>query len=104
MSQRTGTKTLTAMLSIATLGAALSFGMGTVLAAEEKAKDKNVSEGEILRALAPEVERISSFRSMQHGSHPPRELLCPPDAAQAFFGVAIQQFHTTGLVEFGHGS
>jgi len=59
MSQRTGTKTLTAMLSIATLGAALSFGMGTVLAAEEKAKDKNVSEGEILRALAPEKKPLT---------------------------------------------
>ena len=59
MSQRTGTKTLTAMLSIATLGAALSFGMGTVLAAEEKAKDKNVSEGDILRALAPEKKPLT---------------------------------------------
>jgi len=47
------------MLSIATLGAALSFGMGTVLAAEEKAKDKNVSEGEILRALAPEKKPLT---------------------------------------------
>lgn len=59
MSQRTGTKTLTAMLSIATLGAALSFGMGIALAAEEKAKDKNVSEGEILRALAPEKKPLT---------------------------------------------
>ena len=59
MSQRTGTKTLTATLSIATLGAALSFGMGTALAAEEKAKDKNVSEGEILRALAPEKKPLT---------------------------------------------
>jgi outer membrane protein OmpA-like peptidoglycan-associated protein len=58
MSQSSGTKTLTAILSIATLGAALSFGMGTALAAE-KAKDKNVSEGDILRALAPEKKPLT---------------------------------------------
>jgi outer membrane protein OmpA-like peptidoglycan-associated protein len=58
MSRSSGTKTLTAILSIATLGAALSFGMGTALAAE-KAKDKNVSEGEILRALAPEKKPLT---------------------------------------------
>ena len=52
MSQCFGTKTLTSMLSIATLGAALSLGMGTALA-QEKPKDKNVSDGEILRALVP---------------------------------------------------
>jgi outer membrane protein OmpA-like peptidoglycan-associated protein len=58
MSRSSGTKTLTAILSIATLGAALSFGMGSALAAE-KAKDKNVSEGEILRALAPEKKPLT---------------------------------------------
>jgi outer membrane protein OmpA-like peptidoglycan-associated protein len=59
MSQSFGTKTLTSILSIATLGAALSFGMGTALAAEEKAKDKNVTEGEILRALVPEKKPLT---------------------------------------------
>jgi outer membrane protein OmpA-like peptidoglycan-associated protein len=59
MSQNSGTKTLTAMLSIATLGAALSFGMATAFAAEEKAKDKNVSEGDILRALVPEKKPLT---------------------------------------------
>lgn len=58
MSQSSGTKTLTSILSIATLGAALCFGMGTALA-EEKAKDKNVSEGEILRALVPEKKPLT---------------------------------------------
>ena len=58
MSRSSGTNTLTAILSIAMLGAALSFGMGTALAAE-KAKDKNVSEGEILRALAPEKKPLT---------------------------------------------
>jgi outer membrane protein OmpA-like peptidoglycan-associated protein len=33
--------------------------LGTALAAEEKAKDKNVSEGEILRALAPEKKPLT---------------------------------------------
>jgi outer membrane protein OmpA-like peptidoglycan-associated protein len=51
MSQSSGTKTLTSILSIATLGAALSLGMGTALA---QTKDKNVSEDQILRALLPE--------------------------------------------------
>src|SRR5882757_2407081 len=59
MSPSSGSKTLTSILSIATLGAALSFGMGTALAAEEKVKDKNVTEGEILRALVPEKKPLT---------------------------------------------
>jgi outer membrane protein OmpA-like peptidoglycan-associated protein len=58
MSQSSGTKVLTAILSIATLGAALSFGIGTALA-EEKVRDKNVTEGEILRALVPEKKPLT---------------------------------------------
>lgn len=58
MSQNFGTKTLTSMLSIATIGAALSFGTGTALA-QEKAKNKNVSEDQILRALAPEKKPLT---------------------------------------------
>jgi outer membrane protein OmpA-like peptidoglycan-associated protein len=58
MSQNSGTKTLTGILSIATLGAALSFGMGTAFA-EEKAKEKNVSEDQILRALTPEKKPLT---------------------------------------------
>ena len=58
MSENHGTKTLTSILSIATLGAALSVGMGTALA-EEKAKDKNVSEDQILRALVPEKKPLT---------------------------------------------
>jgi outer membrane protein OmpA-like peptidoglycan-associated protein len=49
-------KTLTSMLSIATIGAALAFGTGTAFA---QAKDKNVSEGDILRALAPEKKPLT---------------------------------------------
>ena len=42
MSKHSATKTFTAILSIATIGAALCLGMGTVRA-EEKAKDNNVT-------------------------------------------------------------
>jgi len=56
MSQGSGMKTLTGILSIATLGAALSIGTAS---AQEKAREKNVSEGEILRALAPEKKPLT---------------------------------------------
>ena len=60
MSPSSGTKTLTSILSIAALGAALSFGMGTAMAQEKvKEKDKNVSESEILRALVPEKKPLT---------------------------------------------
>jgi outer membrane protein OmpA-like peptidoglycan-associated protein len=42
-------KTLTAIISIATIGAALGFGTGTA-----RAGDNNVTEDEIVRALTPE--------------------------------------------------
>ena len=61
MSKRSATKILTAILSVATIGAALSLGIGTVRA-EEKAKDKNVNnvtEEQILRALAPEKKPLT---------------------------------------------
>ena len=58
MSQSSGTRTLTGILSIATLGAALCFGM-TGAVAEDKAKDKNVTEDQILRALAPEKKPLT---------------------------------------------
>ena len=54
MSPNFGTKTLTSMLSIATIGVALSFGTGTALA-----QVKNVTEGDILRALAPEKKPLT---------------------------------------------
>jgi outer membrane protein OmpA-like peptidoglycan-associated protein len=49
MSKVFATKALTAILSIATIGAALSFGTGTA-----RAGDNNVTEDEIVRALTPE--------------------------------------------------
>jgi outer membrane protein OmpA-like peptidoglycan-associated protein len=47
MSKMAGRKTLTAILSILTIGAALSIGVGRAVAADE------VTEDQILRALAP---------------------------------------------------
>jgi len=52
MSKISATKTFAAILSIATIGAAISFA--TVSArAEDNNKDKNVTEDQIVRALAP---------------------------------------------------
>ena len=56
MSKHSATKTLTAILLVATLGTALSLSMGTVRAEE---KDKNVSEDQILRALTPEKKPLT---------------------------------------------
>ena len=75
MSQRSATNTFTAMLSVVTIGAALSFGMGTVRA-EEKAKDKNVTEEQILRALVPEKKPLT--RGLSVG---PQQQVDPATAA-----------------------
>lgn len=47
MSQLSGRKNLTAILSVLTIGAALSFGMAKAVAAED------ITEDQIIRALAP---------------------------------------------------
>ena len=47
-------KTFTAIVSVAALGAAISFGAGTALA-----QDKNVTEDQIVRALAPEKKPLT---------------------------------------------
>jgi len=47
-------KTLGAIVSIATLGAAISFAAGTALA-----EDKNVTEDQIVRALVPEKKPLT---------------------------------------------
>ena len=46
------------ILSVTMLGIALSFGAGTALA-EEKTKDKNVTEDQILRALVSEKKPLT---------------------------------------------
>src|ERR1700737_2954667 len=54
MSKISATKTLTAILSIATIGAALAYGLGTA-----RAGDNNVTEDQIVRALVPEKKPLT---------------------------------------------
>ena len=91
MSQSSGMKILTSMLSIATLGAALSLGMGTALA-QEKPKDKNVSEGEILRALTPEKKPLT--RGLSAG---PQQVDTAASAAESQFVQKIRGRSTRSL-------
>ena len=58
MLKQSGTKNRKAILAVTTLGFALSFGIGTALA-EEKAKEKNVTEDQILRALVSEKKPLT---------------------------------------------
>jgi len=73
MSKHSATKTLAAILSVATLGVAPSLGTGTVRAEE---KDKNVTEEQILRALAPEKKVLT--RGLSVG---PQQQVDPATAA-----------------------
>jgi len=54
MSTFSGKKGLSAILSIVTVGAALSFGVGIA-----RAGDNNVTEDQIVRALAPEKKPLT---------------------------------------------
>ena len=90
MSQSSGTNTVTAILSIATLGAALSFGTGTALA---QAKVKNVSEDQILRALTP-VEKKPLTRGLSTG---PQQVDQAAAAAQGQFVQKIRGRSTRSL-------
>jgi outer membrane protein OmpA-like peptidoglycan-associated protein len=86
MSKHSATKTLTAIVSVATLGVALSLGTGTVRA-EEKEKDKNatnVTEEQILRALVPEKKPLT--RGLSVG---PQQQVDP--AAAAAEGKLVQK-------------
>src|SRR5207253_2347149 len=47
-------RTLGTILSIATIGAAISLGSVSVRAEDNNTKDKNVTEDQIVRALVPE--------------------------------------------------
>ena len=58
MLKKSGTKSLNLVPIVTTFGLALSFGMGTALA-EEKAKEKNVTEDQILRALVSEKKPLT---------------------------------------------
>ena len=54
MSSISAMKTLTAIISVATIGAAISLGVGTA-----SAQNKNVTEDQIVRALAPEKKPLT---------------------------------------------
>jgi outer membrane protein OmpA-like peptidoglycan-associated protein len=54
MANFSATKTLTAIVSVAALGAAVSLGAGAALA-----QDKNVTEDQIIRALTPEKKPLT---------------------------------------------
>jgi outer membrane protein OmpA-like peptidoglycan-associated protein len=71
MSKISATKTITAMLSVATIGAAISLGAVTA-----RAGDKNVTEDQILRALAPAKKPLT--RGLTAG---PRDTIDPAAAA-----------------------
>ena len=79
MSTNAVTKTMTAILSVTTLGAVLSFGAGTALA-----EDKNVTEDQIVRALAPEKKPLT--RGLSVG---PQQAVDP--AAVAAEGQFVQK-------------
>ena len=84
MSQKSATRTLGAILSIATIGAAISFGAVTARA-EDNNKDKNVTEDQIVRALAPE-KKAPLTRGLSVG---PQQVADP--AAVAAEGKFVQQ-------------
>ena len=54
MAQFSASKTLTAIVSVAALGAAVSLGAGSALA-----QDKNVTEDQIIRALTPDKKPLT---------------------------------------------
>ena len=73
MANISAAKTFTAIVSVATLGAAISLGAGTALAQE-----KNVTEDQIVRALAPEKKPLT--RGLSTG---PQTVVVDPAVAAA---------------------
>ena len=71
MSKSSATRNFIAILSIATIGAAISFGVGTA-----SAQDKAVTEDQIVRALAPEKKPLT--RGLSTG---PQTVVDPTGAA-----------------------
>jgi outer membrane protein OmpA-like peptidoglycan-associated protein len=85
MSHLFGTRNLAAILSIATLGAALWLGISKALAADD------VTEDQILRALAPAKKPLTRGLSVGPHSDP------AADAAQADFVSRIRGRNTRSL-------
>ena len=44
------------------------------------------------RQLPAIIEAVAALEAVQHGRHPPGEMLRAPDAAQADLGIAFEQF------------
>src|SRR5687768_5489522 len=87
MSKMSGRRTLTAIVSLLTIGAALSIGDGTVAA-----QDKVVTEDQILRALAPPAKKPLT-RGMSTGPQQPG----PVAAAEGRFVQTIRGRSTRSL-------
>jgi hypothetical protein len=83
MSKLSATKDLTAILSIATIAAAISFGPA-------RAEDKGVTEDQIVRALAPEKKPLT--RGLSVG---PQQAVDP--AAVAAEGKFVQKISAKSL-------
>ena len=87
MSKMSGRRTLTAIVSLLTIGAALSIGVGTVAA-----EDKVVTEDQILRALAPPAKKPLT-RGLSTGPQQPD----PVAAAEGRFVQTIRGRSTRSL-------
>jgi outer membrane protein OmpA-like peptidoglycan-associated protein len=85
MSKLFGTRNLTAILSIVTIGVALSVGIGKALAADD------VTEDQILKALSPVKKPLTRGLSVGPQSDP------AADAAQAKFVTSIRGKNTRSL-------
>lgn len=85
MARISATKTLTAIVSVAALG--ISMGAGTAFA-----QDKNVTEDQILRALAPEKKPLT--RGLSVG---PQTAAQPASAAESKFVQKIRGRSTRSL-------
>jgi outer membrane protein OmpA-like peptidoglycan-associated protein len=85
MSKLFGTRNLTAILSIVTIGVALSFGIGKAFAADD------VTEDQILKALSPVKKPLTRGLSAGPQSDP------AADAAQVKFVTSIRGRNTRSL-------
>ena len=85
MSKISGRRGLAAIVSLLTIGAALSFGMAKAVAADD------VTEDQILKALTPEKKPLTRGLSVGPQANP------APAAAQAKFVTSIRGRNTRSL-------
>ncbi len=89
MSKMSGTRTLTAILSMVTIAAALSFGLGKALAAED------VTEDQIVRALAPKKALTRGLSIGPQTSTDPVAAAAADKFVQTIRGRATRSLSTT---------